>query len=181
MGDGTFVEAATPYGLDSLRDGRGLAVSDFDGDGGLDFIINNYNGPAQYFVNRVPNRGHWLRIRLRGHESNREGIGAIIRARTGDHRQMRVITAGDGYASQYSRVAHFGLGDATVIDELEVTWPNHKTKQTFHSVPVDRLIEIDERQDEPILIRAGTKIRTTGPEPTSDKSSKPLPKPGRSP
>jgi hypothetical protein len=159
MGDGTFVEAATPYGLDSLRDGRGLAVSDFDGDGGLDFIINNYNAPAQYFVNRVPNRGHWLRIRLHGHESNREGIGAIIRARTGDHRQMRVITAGDGYASQYSRIAHFGLGDATVIDELEVTWPNAKrTKQTFHSVPVDRLIEIDEHQDEPIQVRSKKEI-----------------------
>src|SRR6516162_5412976 len=102
MGDGTFAEAASAYGIDSLRDGRGLAVSDFDGDGGLDFIINNYNAAAQYFVNRVPHRGHWLRTRLRGRTSNRDGIGAIIRVRTGDRRQMRVITAGDGYASQYS-------------------------------------------------------------------------------
>jgi hypothetical protein len=154
MRDGTFVEAATPYGLDSLRDGRGLAVSDFDGDGGLDFIINNYNAPAHYFVNRVPNRGHWLRVRLRGHESNREGIGAIIRVRTGEHRQMRVVTAGDGYASQYSRIAHFGLGDATVIEELEVTWPNGKcTKQTFHNIAGDHFIEIDEHSTEVRVIR----------------------------
>jgi hypothetical protein len=153
MGDGTFVEAATVYGLDSLRDGRGLAVSDFDGDGGLDFVINNYNARAQYYVNRVPNRGHWLRVRLRGRESNRDGIGAIIRVRTGEKRQMRPVTAGDGYASQFSRIAHFGLGDARVIDELEVTWPNgRRTRQTFRDVPVDRLIEIDEgRQDIRIL------------------------------
>jgi hypothetical protein len=158
MHDGTFVEAATAYGLDSLLDGRGLAVSDFDGDGGLDFIVNNYNAPAQYFVNRVPNRGHWLRIRLRGHESNREGIGAIIRARVGDLRMMRVVTAGDGYASQYSRIAHFGLGDASVIDELEVAWPSG-VKQKFTAVAGDRFIEIDEREAEVKLIRAAQGAR----------------------
>jgi hypothetical protein len=157
MGDGTFVEAATPYGLDSLRDGRGLAVSDFDGDGGLDFIVNNYNAPAQFFVNKVPNRGHWLRVRLRGHQSNREGIGAIIRARVGDGRMMRVVTAGDGYASQFSRIAHFGIGDASVIDELEVTWPSG-TQQRFTAVAGDRLIEIDEQNSEVRLIRAGASL-----------------------
>jgi enediyne biosynthesis protein E4 len=154
MGDGTFVEAATAYGLDSLRDGRGLAVSDFDGDGGLDFVINNYVAPAHYYVNRVPNRGHWLRVRLRGRASNRDGIGAIIRVRTGDRRQMRVVSAGDGYASQTSRVAHFGLGDAQVIDELEVTWPDgRRTRQTFRDVAADRLIEIDEGRQELRVIR----------------------------
>jgi len=152
MGDGTFAEAATAYGLDSLRDGRGLAVSDFDGDGGLDFMINNYNGPAQYFVNKVPQRGHWLRIRLRGRQSNRDGIGAILRATTGNKKQMRVISAGDGYASQYSRIAHFGLGNAKTIDTLEVTWPSGH-QQTFHNVAVDRLIEVDENRPAPITIR----------------------------
>jgi hypothetical protein len=152
MGDGTFAEAATAYGLDSLRDGRGLAVSDFDGDGGLDFIINNYNAPAQYFVNKVPQRGHWLRIRLRGRQSNRDGIGAILRATTGDKKQMRVISAGDGYASQYSRIAHFGLGNAASIDTLEITWPSGH-KQTLRDVVADRLIEVDENNPVPITIR----------------------------
>jgi hypothetical protein len=149
--DGTFVEAATPYGLDSLRDGRGLAVSDFDGDGGLDFVINNYNAPAHYFVNRVPRRGHWLRVRLVGRQSNRDGIGAIVRIRVRERRQMHVVTAGDGYASQYSRVAHFGLGEATAVDELEVTWPSGAT-QRFAAVQDDRTIEIDERESEPRLL-----------------------------
>jgi hypothetical protein len=132
-----------------------MAVSDFDGDGGLDFIVNNYNAPAQYFVNRVPNRGHWLRIRLRGRQSNREGIGAILRARAGDLRMMRVVTAGDGYASQYSRVVHFGLGDAAAVDQLEISWPSGR-KQTFTNVAADRFIEIDESEPDVRLIRLAT-------------------------
>jgi hypothetical protein len=145
MRDGTFVEAAAAYGLDSLRDGRGLAVSDFDGDGGLDFLVNNYNAPAHYFVNRLPHRGHWLRIRLRGETSNRDGIGAIIRCRTSELRQMRVVTAGDGYASQYSRIVHFGLGEADHVDELEITWPSG-TRQRFAGIRGDQCIEITEEK-----------------------------------
>jgi hypothetical protein len=141
--DGTFVEAAAAYGLDSLRDGRGLAVSDFDGDGGLDFIVSNYNAPAHYSVNRLPSRGNWLRIRLRGKTSNRDGIGAIIRCRAGDLRQMRVVTAGDGYASQYSRVVHLGLGGATQVDELEITWPSGM-RQRVAGIRADQLIEVVE-------------------------------------
>lgn len=142
LGDGTFVEAATPYGLDSLRDGRGLVASDFDGDGDLDFVVNNYRGAAHYFANEAA-RGHWIRVRLRGRANNRDGVGAVVRATTGGRRQMRVITAGEGYASQNSRVAHFGLGEAGTVDELEVIWPNGQ-RQMFRGVSADRVIEIDE-------------------------------------
>lgn len=142
LGDGTFVEAATPYGLDSLRDARGLVVSDFDGDGDLDFIVNNYRGPAHYFANDAA-RGHWIRVRLRGRTNNRDGVGAVVRATTGARRQMRVITAGEGYASQNSRVAHFGLGESRRVDELEVIWPNGR-RQSFRGVLADRVVEIDE-------------------------------------
>ena len=152
MRDGTFVEAAAAYGVDSLLDGRGLAVSDFDGDGGLDFIVSNYNAPTHYFVNQIPRRGHWLRVRLVGRQSNSDGVGAIIRARAGELRMLRVVTAGDGYASQCSRIAHFGLGDATLIDELEVTWPSG-IRQRFTGLSGDRLIEIDEQSTEGRLTR----------------------------
>ena len=145
------MEAATPYGLDSLRDGRGLAVSDFDGDGDLDFIVSNYKAPAQFFVNEVA-AGHWLRVRLRGRESNRDGVGAILRVRTGDRRQMRVITAGGGYASQCSRVAHFGLGRHESVDELEVTWPGGK-QQTFFLLAADQIVEVDEDRDQTRVVR----------------------------
>lgn len=161
MRDGSFVEAAAAYGLHSLGDARGLAVSDFDGDGRLDFIINNYNIPAQYFVNRVPNHGHWLRIQLRGRESNRDGVGAMLRARIGDRQLLQVITAGEGYASQYSRVAHFGLGPARTVDQLEISWPSGK-RQIFRDVPGDRFVEIDEDARSEIIPPARRKQRDRG-------------------
>jgi hypothetical protein len=65
---------------------------------------------------------------------------------------MRVISAGDGYASQYSRIAHFGFGNAQSIDMLEITWPSGH-KQTFRNVAVDRLIEVDENGPAPVVIR----------------------------
>ena len=142
MGDGTFVEAATPYGLDSLRDGRGLAVSDFDGNGSLDLVVTNYGAPAHYFVNRAAT-GHWLGVRLHGVESNRDAVGAVVRMRTGEKRQMRVVSAGDGYASQFSKTLHFGLGALSTADELEVTWPSGR-RETFLDLQADRVVEIRE-------------------------------------
>jgi len=65
---------------------------------------------------------------------------------------MRFISAGDGYASQFSRVAHFGIGENEQIDEIEVSWPNG-AKPFFKGIPADRMIEIDEDRSEVLLIK----------------------------
>ena len=119
-------------------------MADFDRDGDLDLIITNYKDRAQYYINKVA-KGHWLQVRLRGRQNNRDGVGAIIRIRSGNNRQMRVISAGDGYASQFSRVAHFGVGKNEIIEELEVSWPNG-IRQIFEGVATDQMIEIDEKR-----------------------------------
>ena len=131
-------------GADSLGDGRGIAASDFDSDGDMDLIISNYNAPANYYVNEYA-QGNWLRVRLRGRQSNRDGIGAIVRTRCGQTKQMRVVTAGDGFGSQYSRVAHFGLASSEKVDELTVEWPSGK-RQCFNNVDANQLIDVDEYQ-----------------------------------
>jgi hypothetical protein len=137
-----------------------MAKADFDRDGDVDLIITNYKARAHYYVNQVA-RGHWLQVRLRGRKNNRDGVGAIIRIRSGKNRQMRVVSAGDGYASQFSRVAHFGVGEKDVIEELEVSWPNGM-KQTFKGIPADQMLEIDE---------ARAKVRVIErQEPTSSPS-----------
>ena len=129
-----------------------MAKADFDRDGDVDLIITNYKDRAHYYVNKVA-KGHWLQIRLRGRQSNRDGVGSTIRISAGDDRQMRVVSAGDGYASQFSRVAHFGLGENEVIEELEVLWPNGK-KQIFEGILADQMIEIDEDTTKVRVIKA---------------------------
>jgi len=143
-GNGQFYEAATALGVDSLADARGLAISDFDNDGDVDMVVSNYRRPASFYINNAA-RGNWLKIRLRGRDSNRDGAGAIVTLAASGQRQMRVATAGDGYASQFSRVLHFGLGDAAVVDSLRIEWP-HGTVQTFENVAANQLIEIDEHR-----------------------------------
>lgn len=149
LGDGRYVEAAAALGLGSMELGRGMAISDFDHDGDLDIVVSNYGARPHYFVNQHGSRGHWLQVRLIGRESNRDGIGAVVRVRTGPKWQTRLIAAGEGYASQYSRVAHFGLGAAGRVDELRIWWPSGKS-QTFVDLPVNRSITVDEGQPLPI-------------------------------
>lgn len=144
-GRGQFTERAAALGLDSLRDGRGLAISDFDHDGDLDIVVNNYGAHPNYFVNQRGNSQRWLQVRVVGRDNNRDGIGALVKARTGTQWQTRLIAAGEGYASQYSRVAHFGLGDRKIVDELQVWWPNGE-RQTFYNLPSNHWVTIDEDQ-----------------------------------
>jgi hypothetical protein len=121
--DGTYTDVGWVQGVDRVEDGRGLAVVDVDRDGRQDLVLRNYKQPAQLLVNRLPRR-HWLDVALVGAGRNRDAIGAVVRLRTGDRWQTRVVAAGSTYLSQQSPVPHFGLGDAAVADELVVRWPS---------------------------------------------------------
>jgi hypothetical protein len=138
-GDGTFVdvckEAGTeppPGGTETdqwigskrvVRSSRAAATADFDGDGRLDLVVNNFNDRAFYFHNvSVPR--HWCELRLVGTKSNREAIGALVRLTAGGKTQVRQVQAAGGYLSQSSNVLHFGLADATTITKIEIRWPS---------------------------------------------------------
>ena len=105
-------------------------------------MLNNYNDYAQHYVNQLPTKS-WLRVRLRGTRSNRDGVGALVRLKLEDGRQqLRHVSAGDGYASQYSRVVHFGL-DQGIPAELTIYWPSG-ISQTVSRPGPDQLLEITE-------------------------------------
>jgi MYXO-CTERM domain-containing protein len=123
-GDGTFVEVGAALGLDGVADGRGLAAADFDRDGDVDFVVNNYRAQATYSINTLGQRRSWLALRLEGTHSNRDGIGAVVTVRAGDLVQTRVVGAGHGFASQFSLEQVVGLGDATEVDSVRVRWPS---------------------------------------------------------
>ena len=113
-------DAAEPQGL-----GTGAAVADIDGDGMLELLISHGESAPQplslYLA--MPNGNNWLRVMplTRGGAPAR---GAVVRLTAGGRTQMRAIDAGSGYLCQMEPVAHFGLGELSRVERVEVRWPD---------------------------------------------------------
>jgi len=150
LGKGKFADVSATAGpfFDSKTGvksvGRGAAFADYDNDGKIDVFIVNLGAPAVLLRNTTAGAGHWIGVHLVGRKSNRDGIGAQVEVVAGGTRQQRERTAGSGYLSQDDGRLHFGLGNATAIDSLTVTWPSG-TVQTLNKVAADRVITIEEK------------------------------------
>lgn len=116
--------------------GRGLARVDWNRDGREDFVVSNLNSPACLVTNQTPETGHFLAIQLRGVESNRDAIGAVVKITAKGVTRTKQLTAGDGYQASNQRQLLFGLADNVTVDVLSVRWPSGR-EQTFQNIPVD--------------------------------------------
>ena len=162
-GTGTFKEYEPGNGvLGTPLVARGAAYGDVNGDGRLDVLITENGGPVHLWRNDSET-GHFLRVRLRGRESNRDGIGARVVAAAGGHRMERRVRAGSSYMSQNERVVTFGLGRRTQVDSLSVHWPSGQE---------DRFVNLD--ADQTLNVVEGTAAPETGAGPSSTASA-PLP------
>ncbi|MFP6640738.1 MAG: CRTAC1 family protein [Myxococcota bacterium] len=141
-GNETFTEVGWVNAAARIEDGRGLAVFDYNGDGALDLVMRNYRTPSVLLRNSGVLR-HWIGFELVGTRSNRDAVGARVRLRTGDHWQTRVVNTGSGYLSGSSRRLHFGLGDATQVDQIEIDWPSGERTE-LRDLAADRRYEIIE-------------------------------------
>jgi hypothetical protein len=143
QGGGLFKDEAPRHGLDATRDGRGVAVADFDNDGRLDLFVSNANNLPYLYRNTAPSLAHWAGFVLEGKASNREAVGTRLRLTAGGRTLLRFIDGGNGFAAQSSRRVHFGLGKAERIDKLEVLWPSG-LRQVFENLPADRWVRFVE-------------------------------------
>ncbi|OFV97193.1 MAG: hypothetical protein A3F68_09905 [Acidobacteria bacterium RIFCSPLOWO2_12_FULL_54_10] len=138
-----FKEDAARHGLDSIRDGRGIAVADFDNDGKLDLFVTNANSEPFLYHNVHPHDTNWVEFILEGKTSNRAGIGAQIRLTAGDATQISFVNGGNGFASQSTSRVHFGLDKASTIDQVEIRWPSGK-KQVVKNLSANSIYLVRE-------------------------------------
>jgi enediyne biosynthesis protein E4 len=125
-GRGRFRDVAQQAGpqFSAPKVARGLAFGDFDNDGDIDVLLTTNQGPAALYRNDVLNGNRSVRIRLVGTKSNRDGIGAVVRAMTAFGTQSRTVRSGSSYLSQSELAVTFGLGKSGVVTRLVIQWPS---------------------------------------------------------
>ena len=147
LGDGAGGFERVPVGPDEATLGsNAVACGDVNGDGRIDVLVSREGAANVIFENSLATTNHWVRLDLTGAGSNTGAIGARVRLTAGGITQTRYISPGSGYLCSNDPSPHFGLGAATVVEGLEIFWPDG-THQIVGSLPVDRTTAIIQGED----------------------------------
>lgn len=138
---GTRFVPALEWQLNAETSGRGMSLADLDNDGDLDVVVNNLLAPAQLFENQLC-AGASLAIDLRWPESsNTHAIGATLILDTTIGKLTRQVEAVSGYLSGDPSRIHFGFPADTVVNDLNIRWPDG-THSHLPTPPVNVLLQI---------------------------------------
>ncbi len=145
-GEEKFVDVTDQCGdgLAVRASGRGVAFEDLDNDGRIDVVILNSRGAPTILRNESQTGNHWIELRLRGVQSNRDGVGARVYVVAGKLKQTDEVHSGRGYQSHWGTRLHFGLGKHERVDRIEVHWPCSGVVDILANASVDRLLTITE-------------------------------------
>ncbi len=110
-------------------------------------VVGNDGDPPLLLHNDGPSDNHFVSFKLVGTRSNRDAMGARVKLRTGRLSQIREVAGGGSYLSQSDLRAHFGLGQSTRADLVEVWWPSG-LRQAFREVQGDKFYLIEEGKDQ---------------------------------
>jgi len=148
----SHVSKSAGPGLEISESSRGAGFEDVDRDGDIDCVILNANARPTYSENRSKNVGNWIGIRLIGTTANRDAIGASVQISADGIKQVAMVHAGRGYQSHYGSELHFGLGKATRVEPILVTWPGGE-QETFLCDPILGTLRLVQGRGKPVTSR----------------------------
>jgi hypothetical protein len=124
---------------------RGAAFGDIDNDGRIDIVVNCLNDNPELLMNRSHGSHNWILIELVGTKSNRDGLGARVTVTSASGVQHNHATTSVGYGSCSDKRVHFGLGQDSQIQKIEVTWPSG-IRQSLGPTAVNQILKVQEPQ-----------------------------------
>jgi hypothetical protein len=160
-GDLTFSKKNDDWGMNEATFSNGAAYADLDNDGDLDLVVNNIDEPAFVYKNNAieQSRGNYLRVKLKGETISTPITGAKVTIHYNGEIQLQELMNTRGFESAVEEVLHFGLGDVSNIDNVEVKWPNGKTS-LIENVPVNQVLVINQSESDKKMVNV---------KPDSDK------------
>ena len=138
------VPAVEGTGLAGVIAGRGMAVGDLFNDGKIDAVINVMDSHPVLLRDVSNDHNHWIELKLiGGPKGPRDAVGATVYLTANGMKQRQDVISGGSYLSSNDLRPHFGLGQATKIDDIEIHWPDGRVEHV--SVPgIDRIVTITE-------------------------------------
>ena len=142
-GDYSFSNNTMQWGLQQPTFSNGCAYADLDNDGDLDLVINNIDEVAHVYQNKseLVSKKNYLNIQLEGPQKNRSGIGSWIKLNSKNGQQTTYVTPSHGFFSSTANGNHFGLGDLTTVDKIEIIWPDGKM-QVLNDISANQQLKI---------------------------------------
>ena len=127
-----------------LRESYSNAIGDINNDGKPEIVVGNDTENNFLWQNNTSNENNWLKVKLEGVVSNKDGIGNTIEINVNGESQYRYTLAGEGYLSQNSFYEFFGTGLSNIVDYLKVTWTATGVTETFTNIEANQSITIKE-------------------------------------
>lgn len=128
--------------------GRGLATGDIDNDGRIDAVVTTNEGPVYVLRNLTSIKNHWLTLKLVGHSSNRDAIGAEVELTTTKGKQVATVSTASSYLSASDKRVHFGMASAERAQTVTIRWPSG-ILQTLRDIRADQFLQVDEPESTP--------------------------------
>jgi hypothetical protein len=136
-GNGNFLDASKDVCAEATMDSRSIVMVDLWNRGVLDIVVANMNNKLLLYKNKVDPSNNWISFDLEGSISNKSAIGARVMLYWNGQKQAQVITGGIGFCSQNQRSLHFGIGENTSVDKVEIIWPSGGT-QVIHNPKINQ-------------------------------------------